>query len=257
MCGTGLWVHLLERCLSPKHDGWQTLSQAGKHLPAPLTIYLAAGNQRRSLLQRHVRRRCAQAAQNWRRRALHCLYPTIPKMLRLAVGGLGSRSSFGPLPHRGFRRVEGKNEDDVKGKYSGNPVIFAIDIPAGFIALPFWNPRQRGPRPDYGHTVVIIGYDDLKQAYHFGNSWGTHWGEKNFGWISYRSATALWQEGYVMQVESAAPVPRRYPSRQLRYSSSATTGSDSAASCAAAAARPCRGVPRRPRRKCHQQRSGL
>lgn len=114
---------------------------------------------------------------------------------------------------KGFRRVEGKNEDDIKGQiYSGNPVIFAIDIPAGFQHYHSGildSVEDRGP--DYGHAMVIIGYDDSKQAYHFVNSWGTHWGEKGFGWISYRSAAALWQEGYVMQVESAAPVPAPVP----------------------------------------------
>jgi C1A family cysteine protease len=114
---------------------------------------------------------------------------------------------------KGYRRVEGKNEDDIKGQiYSGNPVIFAIDIPAGFQHYHSGiidSVEDRGP--NYGHAMVIIGYDDSKQAYHFVNSWGTHWGEKGFGWISYRSAAALWQEGYVMQVESAAPVPAPVP----------------------------------------------
>lgn len=114
---------------------------------------------------------------------------------------------------KGYRRVEGKNEDDIKGQiYSGNPVIFAIDIPAGFEQYRSGvidGVDDRGP--DYGHAMVIIGYDDSLQAYHFVNSWGTHWGEKGFGWISYRSAGALWQEGYVMQVDSQAPAPAPAP----------------------------------------------
>ncbi len=110
---------------------------------------------------------------------------------------------------KGYRRVEGKNEDDIKGQiYSGNPVMFGLDVPAGF-------EHYRGgvidtvedSGPDNGHAMVIIGYDDSKQAYHFVNSWGTHWGENGFGWISYRSAAALWVQGYVMEVESAASVP--------------------------------------------------
>jgi C1A family cysteine protease len=114
---------------------------------------------------------------------------------------------------KGYRRVEGKNEDDIKGQiYSGNPVIFAIDIPAEF-------QRYHGGIIDsvvdrgyeYGHAMVIIGYDDSRQAYHFVNSWGTHWGENGFGWISYRSAAALWQEGFVMQVEPGTPAPTPPP----------------------------------------------
>jgi hypothetical protein len=111
---------------------------------------------------------------------------------------------------KGYRRVEGRNEDDVKGQiYSGNPVIFAIDIPAGFERYRggiIDSVEDRGPA--YGHALVLIGYDDRKQAYHFVNSWGTRWGEQGYGWISYRSAAALWEAGYVMEVASPpAPAP--------------------------------------------------
>ena len=113
----------------------------------------------------------------------------------------------------GYRRVEGQNEDDIKGQiYSGNPVIIGLDIPAGFEHYHSGvidSVEDRGL--NYGHALVIVGYDDSKQAYHFVNSWGTHWGENGFGWISYRSAAALWQEGFVMQVEVRAPPPPVIP----------------------------------------------
>jgi hypothetical protein len=40
---------------------------------------------------------------------------------------------------------------------------------------------------DPTHDVVIIGWDDEKQAWLIKNSWGEEWGEKGFGWMAYGS----------------------------------------------------------------------
>jgi cathepsin L len=37
------------------------------------------------------------------------------------------------------------------------------------------------------HAVLLIGWDDQKQAWLVKNSWGEDWGEKGFGWIKYGS----------------------------------------------------------------------
>lgn len=37
------------------------------------------------------------------------------------------------------------------------------------------------------HVVLLIGWDDDKQAWLIKNSWGEEWGEKGFGWIKYGS----------------------------------------------------------------------
>lgn len=39
--------------------------------------------------------------------------------------------------------------------------------------------------PNPNHTVLIIGWDDNKQAWLIKNSWGTGWGENGFMWIKY------------------------------------------------------------------------
>lgn len=115
---------------------------------------------------------------------------------------------------RGYRKV--KDEDDVKGEvYRDNPVIFAIDAGPVFDHYRSGvidSTEDAGPRG--AHAMVIVGYDDEKQAFHFVNSWGTQWGEKGFGWLSYRAARALWVEGYVMDVAPppAPPTPVPPPS---------------------------------------------
>ncbi len=35
------------------------------------------------------------------------------------------------------------------------------------------------------HTLIICGYDDVKNAYKVMNSWGTSWGDAGFSWIDY------------------------------------------------------------------------
>jgi len=113
----------------------------------------------------------------------------------------------------GYKRVDGQNEDDVKGQlYSGNPVIFGINLPSEF---EYYRSgvidNTQGGGPDNGHAMVIVGYDDARQAYRFVNSWGTRWGEHGFGWLSYRAAAALWLEGYVMEVAAPEPPPAPPP----------------------------------------------
>ena len=36
-----------------------------------------------------------------------------------------------------------------------------------------------------GHCIVIVGYDDGKQAWLIRNSWGTGWGTNGYGWFGY------------------------------------------------------------------------
>ncbi len=45
-----------------------------------------------------------------------------------------------------------------------------------------------GNRKGYpNHVMVLIGWDDEKQAWLIKNSWGEEWGEKGFGWVGYGS----------------------------------------------------------------------
>ncbi len=49
-----------------------------------------------------------------------------------------------------------------------------------------------------GHCYCVVGYDDVKGAFKFMNSWGTGWASYGFGWIKYGYETTWWQEAYVM-----------------------------------------------------------
>lgn len=83
---------------------------------------------------------------------------------------------------------------------SGTPVVIGIPVYSDFDNLSPSNPiydvvsgTSRG-----GHALCIIGYDDSKQAVKIINSWGTDWGLKGYGWISYNLLKSLQVEAYVL-----------------------------------------------------------
>jgi len=47
-----------------------------------------------------------------------------------------------------------------------------------------------------GHCYCVVGYDDVKGAFKFMNSWGTGWASAGFGWIKYGYETTWWSEAY-------------------------------------------------------------
>lgn len=50
-----------------------------------------------------------------------------------------------------------------------------------------------------GHAILIVGYDDTKKAFKFMNSWGTRWGNKGYGWISYSIVDRVIREAYILK----------------------------------------------------------
>jgi C1A family cysteine protease len=53
-----------------------------------------------------------------------------------------------------------------------------------------------------GHALLVVGYDDSRQAFRVQNSYGTGWGEGGYAWISYgylTSATEAYDACYMVQ----------------------------------------------------------
>lgn len=66
------------------------------------------------------------------------------------------------------------------------PVLFAIRVDEGFnsISSPYiWRARTGALRD--GHALIIVGYDDSKNAFRIMNSWSTAWADGGFAWIDY------------------------------------------------------------------------
>ncbi len=70
---------------------------------------------------------------------------------------------------------------------NGNVVIFAVNGFQDLVDLDESNPifNDTSNQLNWSHAMVIVGYDDSKQAFKFINSWGTSWGLDGYGWMSY------------------------------------------------------------------------
>lgn len=49
------------------------------------------------------------------------------------------------------------------------------------------------------HALVVVGYDDAKQAFKLFNSWGKDWGDKGYGWVDYQKSQKVIKEAYIMK----------------------------------------------------------
>jgi hypothetical protein len=52
-----------------------------------------------------------------------------------------------------------------------------------------------GGLPDNAHYILLLGYDDARQRFHFVNSWGEKWGNKGYGTLPYAYVTKYAIEG--------------------------------------------------------------
>jgi len=49
-----------------------------------------------------------------------------------------------------------------------------------------------------GHMTLVIGYDDDTETFKFVNSWGTNWGDRGFGYLTYRFVREMAWEGWTL-----------------------------------------------------------
>jgi hypothetical protein len=118
---------------------------------------------------------------------------------------------------RSWRSLAADRLDDVKGQLaSGNPVIFGMNITDEFLTLGRAQiyDDSTSAKTD-GHAMVIVGYDEEKQAFKVFNSWGTGWGDEGYGWISYSAMKARAQRYFIVEVPEEAsyaqPIPLPAP----------------------------------------------
>ncbi len=112
----------------------------------------------------------------------------------------------------GWRTVDFTRPDDIKGQLAArHPVIIAMQVTRDFKRLR-GNTIYRGTgKVVGGHAIVVVGYDDRRQAFKLINSWGRGWGAGGFGWISYDAFRSVVGAAYVMDVQPPAPTPRPEP----------------------------------------------
>jgi hypothetical protein len=70
--------------------------------------------------------------------------------------------------------------------YAGYPLWMGVTIDDGFQKLKageVWS--KASGKTHGGHAMVIVGYDDAKNAFKIANSWGSDWAEEGYGWVDY------------------------------------------------------------------------
>jgi hypothetical protein len=96
----------------------------------------------------------------------------------------------------------------------GNPVPVGIDVYESFENAigPSTIKGKTGAIRGY-HAIVLIGYDDDKNAFRFQNSWGQTWGDNGRAWIDYDTLGVIIHEAYRVTPQlppSALQVTQRF-----------------------------------------------
>jgi Papain family cysteine protease len=67
------------------------------------------------------------------------------------------------------------------------PLVCSFEVYSDFFAWSGTKPYERSStaKPEGGHVVLIVGYDDTAGCWIIKNSWGTGWGDSGFGLIAY------------------------------------------------------------------------
>lgn len=122
---------------------------------------------------------------------------------------------------KSFKRIPFDNLEAIKSELAkGNPVIFGMVIDDNFYNLGADVYDTPGGKQYGGHAMTLVGYDNNKRspkgdigAFKVINSWGTRWGDKGFGWISYRTWMQLRPYVYVLYDEKGDSIVE-YPETQ-------------------------------------------
>jgi hypothetical protein len=104
-----------------------------------------------------------------------------------------------------FSRTEGIGHDGMtavkKSLSEGKPVIIGMNTPDSFMKLKgknVWQPVEDPAQNWGGHAMCVVGYDDgfAGGAFELQNSWGTDWGDRGYGWVSYDDFGRFVNEAY-------------------------------------------------------------
>ena len=85
------------------------------------------------------------------------------------------------------------------------PVIIGMLIRENFKYLSkedkYWNPEVGNTASAGGHAMVIVGYNDGKEAFEVMNSWGSQWGNDGYFWLKYDDFAKYCLYGYQLLVK--------------------------------------------------------
>ena len=128
-----------------------------------------------------------------------------------------------PFRINDWKRVDVSRLDDVKGQIAGgNPVVIGMLVNQAFHKLRGSSVFDDAHTDGGGHAMVLVGYDDRKNAFKLFNSWSRSWGNQGFGWVDYETFQIRTRSAFTMQVamgaapEPVAPRPQSYTPAPVR-----------------------------------------
>lgn len=115
---------------------------------------------------------------------------------------------------RDWRFVDPGNLDTVKGELAnGHPVVFGMMVSEDFKEYQgdkiYYASSNHAVNLNMGHAMVIVGYDEARQAVRILNSWGTSWGDRGYAWIDYDTFRKRVPEAFSMRPRGRDPAPIR------------------------------------------------
>lgn len=138
-----------------------------------------------------------------------------PETLRRQVR---ERQSFG-IEHFNYiydfvepRRVLDKFKSELA---RGHPVVLSVKTDRAFHKLRGRSVWQGTQTDDLigGHAVTLVGYSEKGQYFKFINSWGSDWGDRGYGRLSYDSVLHR-PYGFSMRIAGVVPKPIPPPTPQ-------------------------------------------
>ncbi len=90
------------------------------------------------------------------------------------------------------------------------PVIVGMSLLRNFYDLKnavYWHPEIGNTTPAGGHAMVVVGYDDRREAFKLMNSWGKNWGDQGFIWVKYKDFGNFCKYAYAMYLVAPAQMP--------------------------------------------------
>lgn len=109
--------------------------------------------------------------------------------LGTACNGMKTGDSINKLASFGYIRVDSALVPNIKAYLdAGTPLAFSADIGYKFSA---WSDStvinsDTHFSPAKYHAMVLVGYDDSKNAFRVRNSWGKGWGDEGSIWVDYQ-----------------------------------------------------------------------
>ncbi|MDX1961204.1 MAG: C1 family peptidase [Leptospiraceae bacterium] len=99
-----------------------------------------------------------------------------------------------------FLKLRYNDPNEIKAQLAiGRPVVAGILVDDNFKNLKGKVVVDKSNQPlQSGHAVTIVGYDDSERTFKFLNSWGNSWGEKGYGYISYKWFSKVCRGAFVL-----------------------------------------------------------